>query len=400
MALLLSASAFPQQPPVGPETPRLQPGQLPPAQPGQPAVKSDKAEQDRNQASPAPAASTDSPAPADSSDPNRIVVTTRNILVPTVVKDRDTGGYINGLTIQDFKVFDNNKEQKISSDFSYQPLSIVAVVQRNSDVEPMIPKIRLLGTLLQGLISGATGDVSIIAYDHRINVLQDWTSDPDRLDDVMQKVTSGSSTARTIDAVLEADRLLKRHDPQNRRRRIVLLFSQGYDKGSESKEEETLRQMQFDSVIVYAINMSKLANAVMKGDNRYPRKPMGGVPPEAMGNSRGNTMTDTQVLQNHPGGNVLNLAPPVWRSVKDLFKLPPDEAFTRMTGGRMYSFARQSTLEAAMTDLGKELHSQYVLSYSPNNTNEPGFHQIRVDVNHPRLEIRSRTGYYWGGGVQ
>ena len=52
-----------------------------------------------------------------------------------------------------------------------------------------------------------------------------------------------------------------------------------------------------------------------------------------------------------------------------------------------------------MSDLGKELHSQYMLSYSPDpqTQTEAGFHKIRVEVNHPRLDIRARTGYYWGG---
>ena len=106
------------------------------------------------------------------------------------------------------------------------------------------------------------------------------------------------------------------------------------------------------------------------------------------------------MVQNIYEGNVLNVAPPIWRSVKDLFKLPPDQAFTRMTGGRVYSFAKQSSLEQAMTSLGQELHSQYLLSYTPNNQEEPGFHPIRVEVNRPGLEIRARIGYYWGGGVQ
>ena len=88
--------------------------------------------------------------------------------------------------------------------------------------------------------------------------------------------------------------------------------------------------------------------------------------------------------------------------MKDLFKQPPDRAFSALTGGRVYSSAKQATLERAMTILGKELHSQYLLSYSPDpqTQKESGFHKIHVEVNHPRLEIRARTGYYWGGGVQ
>ncbi len=335
-------------------------------------------------------------------DPNAIRVTTRTVLVPTTVKDKDHGDFINGLTVNDFMIYDNDRPQKIASDFSYEPLSVVAVIQANSDGEPMIPKMRKIGTLLHGLVTGEGGDISVIAFDHRITPLVDWTSDPNKLDDGVQKLTAGSSTARTIDAVLDADRMLQRHDPQNRRRRVIVLFSQGYDKGSESRSNGTLRDMQFHNIVVYCIDISQLS-VFMKGDDRYPRPVMGGAPPEAIARGPGGRpSTSTEVLQNHPGGNVLNLEPYIWRSIKDLFKQPPDKAFSGLTGGRVYSFAKQTTLERAMTDLGKELHSQYLLSYSPDpeTQKESGFHKIRVEVNHPRLDIRARTGYYWGAGVQ
>ena len=64
--------------------------------------------------------------------------------------------------------------------------------------------------------------------------------------------------------------------------------------------------------------------------------------------------------------------------------------------------AYKNTLEQAVTDLGKELHSQYVLSYQLGQETmvEPGFHHIKVIVDHPGLDVRTRMGYYWGGGAQ
>jgi hypothetical protein len=34
------------------------------------------------------------------------------------------------------------------------------------------------------------------------------------------------------------------------------------------------------------------------------------------------------------------------------------------------------------------------LSYSPNNQTEGGFHEIKVIVNRPNLEVRTRPGYW------
>jgi VWFA-related protein len=391
--------AWAQLPGTNPNIPALKPN-LPPAQPGQPGPKDTRPGGDSGSNSNSPGNGSPSSAPVPDTD-YTIRTTTRTVLVPTTIKDKDTGDFINGLSVSDFTVFDNDRPQKISSDFSYEPLSVVVVIQANSDVEPMIPKLKKSGVLLNGLVTGEGGDIAIIKFDHRVEQLQDWTSDAGRIDDALQKLYAGSSTARTIDAVLEADRMLKQHDPQNRRRRVIVLFSQGYDKGSESKSDETLRQMQFDNIVVYPIDISQIT-LLQRTPPTDARRVMGGVPPEAMHSPTGNTQTGTDVLQNHPGGNAFNVVPPVWRSIKDLFKAPPDRAFASLTGGRVYSFARQATLERAMSDLGKELHSQYLLSYSPDpeTEKEPGFHRIRVEVNHPRLDIRARTGYYWGGGVQ
>jgi len=70
------------------------------------------------------------------------------------------------------------------------------------------------------------------------------------------------------------------------------------------------------------------------------------------------------------------------------------DVFTRYTGGKEYSFVSEKSLEKAVTGIGEELHSQYMLSYSPNNQTEGGFHEIKVVVNRPGLEIRTRPGYW------
>jgi hypothetical protein len=74
------------------------------------------------------------------------------------------------------------------------------------------------------------------------------------------------------------------------------------------------------------------------------------------------------------------------------------EAFTKGTGGTEFGFHSQHTLENALTELGEQLHSEYTLSYSPTNRDDPGFHQIRIEIDgHPEVKkIVTRPGYYLG----
>ncbi len=383
----------------------LPPGQLPagpPPQPGQLGPSGEKAPPSTNgngTASKAPAQSQPETEYTTDKDGFRIPIVVRNVLVPTTVLDPDGHGYVNGLVPSEFGLLDNDKPQKINSEAIQLPMSVVLVVQANSEIEPVLPILKKSGVLLQGLVTGEANDVAVIGFDHRIQHLQDFTTDAEKLDDAMQKLTAGSSSARLIDAVLAGDLMLKQHDPQNARRRVIILVSRNRDKGSESHLQETARRMQFDNVIIYCVDISKAYTSLMKKPD-YPRPANGGIPPEAQPNIAGGVPRSETTNVQQQTGNVLSALPPIYHGVHDLFTKTAAEAFSGFTGGRMYGFARQRGFEEAITDIGADLNSQYLLSYTPNNSNEPGFHTIKVSVNRPGLVVRVRPGYWTGGGQQ
>ena len=47
-----------------------------------------------------------------------------------------------------------------------------------------------------------------------------------------------------------------------------------------------------------------------------------------------------------------------------------------------------------VTRLGEELHSQYLLSYTPNTMEQGGWHEIKVEVARFGLDVRTRPGYW------
>lgn len=338
--------------------------------------------------------------PAEPSEPQdsgvvKLTATTQYVLAPTTVIDKKTGSFINGLAISNFTLLDNDKPQKIDADFSYAPVSVALVIQANADVEPVLPKLKKAGLLLHGLITGETGEVAVIAFDHRVQVLQDFTKDPDKIDDALDRLKAGSSGAALIDSVAQATRMLGNRPAGNRR--IILLVSQDRDKGSKAKLPETVRALEFKSVQIYAVDVAKYFAALMKTP-QDPRPAYGGAPASSVPSLR-ETPTDNTIMQNNQLGNWLNAVPPVIHSLVDIFKLTPEQAFTRYTGGTTYTFAaKTSSLERAIDEIGKEIHTQYVLSYKPNTISEPGYHTIKVNVDKPGLEVRTRPGYYWGGG--
>jgi hypothetical protein len=112
-------------------------------------------------------------------------------------------------------------------------------------------------------------------------------------------------------------------------------------------------------------------------------------------------MTPTEVLQNRQTGNFVPMFVEIFKGVKGIFIDNPSEVYTKYTGGREFSFASQRGLDDAITAVGAEIHSQYLLSYTPNNLDEAGFHTIEVRVKgRPNLKVRTRPGYWIAGGAQ
>jgi VWFA-related protein len=315
------------------------------------------------------------------------------VLAPVTVTDRD-GRFVNGLTPLDFRLYDNGKSQKITEDVASHPISLVVVVQSNAAVEKILPQIQKLGSVIDGLVTGENGEVAVVAFDHRIQTLADFTSDPDKIAAALKKLKPGSWSSRMNDAAMEGVHML-RNRPATQRR-TMLLISESRDNGSEIGYRDVLTSAEFANVVVYSVNMSRVLASL--STQAQPPRP-NPIPLEGRHSTAGvieTPTTDSQAAM----GNWTPVFTEIFKDVKGIFVPNPLAVYTRYTGGREYSFMTQKTLERAVADIGEELHSQYLLTYSPNNQNEAGFHEIVVQVQHPDLKIRTRDGYWLAGKPQ
>jgi hypothetical protein len=93
-------------------------------------------------------------------------------------------------------------------------------------------------------------------------------------------------------------------------------------------------------------------------------------------------------------GNYAPIIPEIFAAVKGIFVSNPMEVYTKFTGGREENFAGLSGLEEAVTRIGREIHSQYILTFRPSNT-DGGYHPITVRVlTRPDLDVKARAGYW------
>lgn len=341
----------------------------------------------------APVFGQDPPKPESTDDTPISRVNATFVLVPVSVVDRD-GKFVNGLTPYDFRLYDNGKLQKITEDLASHPISLAVVVQANASVEKILPQVQKLGSVVDSLVTGENGEVAVIEFDHRIQTLTDFTNDPDKLGAAFKKLKPGSSSSRLNDAAMEGINLLRKRPATQRR--VMLLISEARDYGSEGKVRDVMTAAEFGNVIVYSVNMSRvLASLTSKAQPPRPNA----IPPEARHLPAGITGTSTTDSQMEVG-NWTPVFTEIFKDVKGIFVPNPLEVYTKYSGGREYSFLTQQTLERAVSDIGEELHSQYLLTYSPNNQDEAGFHEIVVDVDKPGLKVRTRNGYWFAGRPQ
>jgi len=322
------------------------------------------------------------------------VVTTERVVVPVTVYDRD-GSFVNGIPTELFRLYDNGKEQNIQVDVSYEPISLVIAIESSSHVEGILPQVQKIGNLITPLVIGDQGEAAVVAFDSRVRMLQDFTSNPDLITQAVKKIAPGSNNNRVVDAAVESARMLS-HRPQNRRR-VLLMISETRDLGSESRAREALIGLQLGNIVFYAVDMSRFVSTL----TAPPEEPRPfSQPPTAYTLPGGVPSTPTTVAQTY-GGNggraeFMPLMIEILKDVKYIFKDNPVELFTKGTGGSEFGFVKNRGLEEAIAKIGDELHSQYIITYSPNNKLEGGFHQILVEVERrPDVKkILTRPGYW------
>lgn len=319
----------------------------------------------------------------------------RIVMTPVTVTDRG-GNVINGLTLRDFRLTDNGKPQKITEDIAVHPISMVIAVQANIEVEKMLPAIQKLGSAIQAQILGDDGEAAVLEFDHRIQTLSDFTSDPDKLSMALKKLKPGSGQHRLNDATIEAINLLRKRPDS--RRKVLLLISEVRDNGSELRPREVLSAAEFAGIVIYSIDISHFMASITAAPPAG-RSVLDNRPPGAVYMPAGAVETPTTQSQQAMG-NWAPLIKDIYDLAKGIFVPNPLEVYTTYSGGRQYGFKTQKDLERAVSDLGEELHSQYLLTYTPTpaTQEEAGYHNIVVQVLKPDLKIRARDGYYWAGG--
>ena len=263
------------------------------------------------------------------------------VLIPVSVTDPKNHP-MTGLASDEFRVFEGKAEQKIlqlSSDDA--PLSVGIVFDVSGSMAGKLAKAR--EGVAQFLKSANPDDeFFLVNFSSTPKLAVPFTSDPNEIHDRLMYAESKGKTA-LLDAIYLALHYMK---GARNRRKALLVISDGGDNDSRYSERETRQMVQEADVWIYAIGI------YARGLQTLPEEERGGP------------------------------------------KLLTDIA--EESGGRHFAVHSASELPDAATKVGLELRNQYILAYSPANTEADGkYRRVQVKLAGRRdLHLSWRPGYY------
>jgi Ca-activated chloride channel family protein len=266
-------------------------------------------------------------------------------LVNLIVSVKDPKGQtIGDLSKADFTVTDNGVTQTISvfEHHTEVPLSVSILIDTSGstakDLEYEVGSLRKFVRAL--LKEGDPRDaVSLYAFNHEVTRRTSFTRREGRINDALNGLKADAGTS-LFDAVFLASEDLETRDG----RHVMIVITDGGDTTSKQNFQSSLRRLQLGEVVAYPILVTPITTD--------PGRNLGGE----------------RVLAQYASN----------------------------TGGRVFEPVESNKLDRIFTEILRDLRTQYLLAYSPQNqpAESPAFHPVKVTVRRPELRVSVRSGYY------
>lgn len=277
--------------------------------------------------------------------PDNLVVHVDLVNVLFTVTDRKSK-LVTDLEEQNLKIFEDNKPQTITN-FTREtelPLTVAILIDTSTSIRDRFKfeQEAAIGFLYRTL-RPKKDKALLITFDSTIELVQDYTDNPEVLSQAIRQVRSGGGT-KMFDAIyLACQEKLKAETG----RKVLILISDGDDNLSLETLNGTSEMAQKSDVSVFAVSTNS-------------------------------------------SGFYGTTAP---KADKVLKQLAED------TGGRAFFPFKAEDLSESFQGISAELRSQYSLAYRSSNPARDGsFRSIKIETDRKNLKVKSRKGYYAAQG--
>jgi Ca-activated chloride channel homolog len=264
------------------------------------------------------------------------------VLHTTVIDDRQR--FADGLKPENFRVFEDKVEQKISV-FKREdvPVSMGLVIDNSGSMRDKRPRVNEAAiTLVQA--SNPNDEAFVVNFndDFYLDLDKDFTNSVPELKEALERIDSRGSTALR-DAILGSLDHLKK---ASKDKKVLLVVTDGEDNASRNSLEKMIREVQKTDTVIYTIGLLGQEN---KKEAKRARKAL--------------------------------------------------EQIAAASGGLAYFPENVDDVHSICEQVAHDIRNQYILAYYSTNTRRDGtFRSVAVDVIPPRgrgkLVARTRNGYY------
>jgi Ca-activated chloride channel family protein len=254
------------------------------------------------------------------------------------VTDRESR-LVPNLEQEDFEVYDNGQLQKLTLfDNKNTPITVVVMLDTSGSMTLILDRVKAAAEqFLIRLLPEDTGRVG--AFNDKIEFHPEdaFTSDRDVLVRALGELDFGYPT-RLWDAV---DESIRRLDGVQGRK-VALVFTDGADTASRRDLGDVMEQARIKEIMVYSIG---LETEIFNGQRTQRSSPDRGL-----------------------------------------------KKLSEETGGGFFLLKKQDELGPTFTRVAQELHSQYVLGFTPS-TLDGKVHKLEVKIKKPGMTPRARKSY-------
>jgi Ca-activated chloride channel homolog len=277
-----------------------------------------------------------------------IKIDTEMVQLDVTVIDQNNNP-IYGLGMDDFTVYEDKVKQRIEAVSREEiPISFGIVIDTSGS---MRDKIKGVSDAAISIIRQKRPEDEgfVVQFKSETEIVEGFTQDESDLVTAIGDLYTGGGTALLDAIILTSDYA---HKEGKRRRKAIIVISDGLDKNSALKEKEVIEAIKENEVQLYMIGF-----------------------------------LEKDELQPNP-----LYKSPVEKSKELLESLATD------SGGRAFFPTSLNEIRAIAAEIAKDLRTQYVVSYYPSNEKRDGtFRAVEVDVNAragQRMIARSKQGYY------
>jgi Ca-activated chloride channel family protein len=184
------------------------------------------------------------------------------------VTARREGSQTNPITSKDVAVFDNGIEQSIRN-FTPDPspAKIVLLVDNSLTIRADVE--RLEQAAREFAYEIFEGDkLLIVGYDEQAEIVSDWTDDAKGIEKSL-KLFRKKGQPHLFDAIRAVVEEALRPLPSQKR--VIVVISDGLDRGSKATFENTLAELQSDNITVYAVQAVDRTRGAIRRDVPKPK---------------------------------------------------------------------------------------------------------------------------------